>query len=189
MQMEAVMKRACVILAEGFEEVEAITPIDYLRRAGIEVVVAAVSTPKVVGGHGITVEADQSLADLSGAFDAVIVPGGAKGAANIAASAAAVDLIRRQFSAGSLVAAICAAPAVVLHGACGILEGRRFTGYPGSESSVSGANFLAEAVVIDGNLITSRAAGTAGLFAKAIVATLLGRHAAQELSEKVLLDL
>jgi protein deglycase len=181
------MKRACVILAEGFEEVEAITPIDYLRRAGIEVVVAALVGRRVVGGHGIAVEADLSLEEVKGDFDVLILPGGGKGAANLAASPEAVAFIRRQFHAGRLVAAICASPAIVLHGACGILAGHRFTGYPGTEAGVQGAGFLESPVVVDGNLITSRAAGTAGDFARAIVHHLLGEAAARELADKVLL--
>jgi 4-methyl-5(b-hydroxyethyl)-thiazole monophosphate biosynthesis len=181
------MKRACVILAEGFEEVEAITPVDYLRRAGVEVTVAGLGARRVMGGHGITVEADLSLSEAAGDFDAVIVPGGAKGAANLAASPEAASFIKRHFSAGRLVAAICAAPAVVLHGACGILAGRRFTGYPGTESQVSGAFFVPDAVVLDGNLLTSRAAGTAGRFARALVSLLLGEEAASEVAAKVLL--
>jgi 4-methyl-5(b-hydroxyethyl)-thiazole monophosphate biosynthesis len=181
------MKTACVLLADGFEEVEALTPIDYLRRAGIEVRVVGVTGREVAGSHDIRVTAEVRLSDITGDFDAVVVPGGARGAANLAASAGAVALIKRQFAAGRLVAAICAAPAVVLHGACGILGGRRFTGYPGTEADVTGAVFVAERVVQDGNLITSRAAGCAGEFSRAIVARLVGEEKAAELVEKVLL--
>jgi 4-methyl-5(b-hydroxyethyl)-thiazole monophosphate biosynthesis len=181
------MKTACVLLADGFEEVEAITPIDYLRRAGIDVKILGVTGKTISGSHGIKVEADLGSEGFSKDYDCVVVPGGGRGADNIAASPAAVYLIKRHFATGKLVAAICAAPAVVLHGACGILQGKNFTCFPGMEAKVSGASFSEERVVLDGNLITSRAAGTAGEFSEAIVRELLGEKAAEDLAEKVLL--
>ncbi|HTX73652.1 MAG TPA: DJ-1 family glyoxalase III [Rectinemataceae bacterium] len=181
------MKKAVVLLAEGFEEVEALTPVDYLRRAGVEVKTIGVTGELVRGGHGITVAPDAGLSELAGEFDCVVVPGGGRGADELAASTAATAFIKRQFTAGKLVAAICAAPAVVLHEACGILKGRRFTGFPGTESRVTGAHFSAERVVVDGNLITSRSAGCAGEFSRAIVEALVGADAARELAERVLL--
>ena len=182
------MKTACVLLADGFEEVEAVTPIDYLRRAGIEVHILGVTGKTVSGSHGIKIEASVGASGFNGDYDCIVVPGGARGAANIAASPAAVYLIKRHFGAGKLVAAICAAPAVVLHSACGILKGRRFTAYPGTESKVEGAVFSEDRVVADGNLITSRAAGSAGEFAYAIVSALEGEGAAAELAKKILLQ-
>ncbi|MDA8425286.1 MAG: DJ-1/PfpI family protein [Treponema sp.] len=181
------MKKALVLLAEGFEEVEALTPVDYLRRAGVEVKTAGLAGSIVEGGHGILVRADMELSEFSEAVDCLIVPGGGKGADNLAASPAVVELVRRHFAAGGLVAAICAAPAVVLHEACGILAGRRFTGFPGTETRVSGAEFRKDRVVVDGNLITSRAAGCSGEFAYAIVEALVGKAAAEELADRVLL--
>ena len=182
------MKKAVVLLAEGFEEVEAITPIDYLRRAGIEVTIVGVGGTAIQGGHGIVVRSDIELSKLKGEADCVVVPGGGKGAANLAASPEAVALIKERFASGALVAAICAAPAVVLHSACGILKGRRFTGFPGTEKDVTGANFSEDRVVVDGNLITSRSAGCAGEFARAIVRSLLNESDAWELGERVLLQ-
>ena len=183
------MKKACVILAEGFEEVEAITPIDYLRRAGVEVTVLGVGGTSIRGSHDIRVEAEAALDEGSAAkaWDCVVVPGGGVGARNIAASREAVALIRAQAAAGGLVAAICAAPAVVLHGGCNLLQGRRFTGYPGTEAQVTGATFVPDRVVIDGNLVTARGAGCAGEFARSIVAILVGKEAAADLASKVLL--
>jgi protein deglycase len=181
------MKTACVLLADGFEEVEAVTPVDYLRRAGVEVKILGVTGKSIAGSHGIKIEADLGSEGFSKDFDCVVVPGGSRGAANIAASPQAVYLIKRHFDAGKLVAAVCAAPAVVLHEACGILAGRRFTCYPGLEAKVTGASFSEDRVVVDGNLVTSRAAGTSGEFARAVVAELVGKDAAEELAEKVLL--
>jgi len=181
------MKTACVLLADGCEEVEAATPIDYLRRAGIEVTAAGIAGKAVVGARGIGLEADLGPEALARDYDCVVVPGGGKGSANLAASPAVAAFIKRHFAAGKTVAAICAAPAVVLHGACGVLAGRRFTCYPGLESTVRGAEFVAERVVVDGNLVTARAAGCAGEFALAVAALLAGEDAARELAAKVLL--
>ena len=181
------MKTACVLLADGFEEVEAITPIDYLRRAGVEVHIVGVTGKTVTGSHGIRVEAGLGSEGFNRDYDCIVVPGGGRGADNIAASPAAVYLIKRHFAAGALIAAICAAPAVVLHSACGILQGKRFTGFPGTESKVQGATFSEDRVVVDGKLITSRAAGSAGEFSRAVVAALVGEAKAEDFSAKVLL--
>jgi len=181
------MKTACVLLADGFEEVEALTPIDYLRRSGVEVTAIGVTGPSPRGGHGVEVRADRGPEALAADYDCVVVPGGGKGAENLAASAAVSSCVKRHFAAGKLVAAICAAPAIVLHGSCGILAGKRFTCFPGLESKVSGAIFVEDRVVADGALITARAAGCAGEFAYAIVNALVGEEAADLLAEKVLL--
>ncbi|HWR12921.1 MAG TPA: DJ-1 family glyoxalase III [Rectinemataceae bacterium] len=183
------MKKACVLIAEGFEEVEALTPVDYLRRAGVEVTLFGLGGRSVRGARGITVVADAVLEDASVdvGFDAVVVPGGMPGAKNLAESRAAREFIVRHFEGGKLVAAICAAPAVVLHEGCGILKGRRFTGYPGTERQVTGAVFTSGRVVVDGNLITSRGAGTAGEFAIAIIEALMGENAARTVADCVLL--
>lgn len=182
------MKRACVLLADGFEEIEALTPVDYLRRAGVDVTILGVGKKIVKGSRGVSVETDRDFEDVAGdAFDAVIVPGGMPGAKNLAENQGVVDFIHRHFAQRRLVAAICAAPAVVLHGACGILADKRFTGYPGTETQVTGAHFSPGRVVIDGNLITSRGPGTAGEFAIAIAASLAGETAANAVAEGVLL--
>ena len=190
-------KKVLVLLAEGFEEVEAITPIDYLRRAGVEVTVAAVNKdPTVKGSHGIQVVPDASLDDLAGAgkldpssWDAVVVPGGLPGADNLAASKPAGVFLKGMAKAGKLVAAICASPARVLS-PLGILAGKKFTCYPGEEKNASpssGAEWKEDRVVIDGNLVTSRGAGTAGEFAAAIIGELIGAEEAKKLADKVLL--
>lgn len=182
------MKKTCVILADGFEEVEAVTPIDYLRRAGIKVVVAGLGGREIVGGHGMEFTADAVLDDIdSEDFDCVLVPGGGGGSKAIAADQTAVKFIKRQAGKGRLVAAICAAPALVLGQACGMLGGRRFTCYPGMENLVPGGRFEASRVVDDGNIITARAAGCAGEFAVAIIRALAGGAKADEVSASVLL--
>ncbi|MDR3277115.1 MAG: DJ-1/PfpI family protein [Treponema sp.] len=188
-------KKALVLLADGFEEVEAVTPIDYLRRAGVAVTVATVAGSLAVrGSHGITVTADALLSGLgSGGWDAVVLPGGMPGASNLAASAPAGQILRDTAAAGKLVAAICASPAVAL-APWGLLDGRRWTCYPGMEDRAFAAAPALKAgwtdirVVTDGNIITSRGAGTAGLFATAIIARLVDEEAARKISASVLME-
>jgi protein deglycase len=185
-------KNAIVLLAEGFEEVEAVTPIDYLRRAGITVTLAAIGESlSVKGARGITVNADVTLKNLlqqqkAVSFDAVVIPGGMPGATNIAASKEAAAIITEMASAGKLVCAICAAPAVVL-APQGLLSGKKFTCYPGMEEKVQGSKWTDNSVVIDGTTITSRSAGTAGVFAVTIIAQLLGQAAGDKIAQAVLL--
>ncbi len=184
------MPRVVVFLAEGFEEVEAVTPVDYLRRAGAEVVTAGVGTRTPRGARGMVVQADSRVEDLSGSFDAAVLPGGMPGSRNLAESGEVEELCRRLWKEGALIAAICAAPAVAL-GRFGLLSGRRFTCYPGCESDVgagAGAGFLEERVVQDGNLITSRGAGTAGEFALRIIAWLFDENTARKVGASVLLS-
>ncbi|MFP4376438.1 MAG: DJ-1 family glyoxalase III [Spirochaetales bacterium] len=179
------MKRAIVLLADGFEEVEAITQIDFLRRAGIETVVAGVTGRDVIGGHDIRVNTDITLDEVMDDFDAIVIPGGATGAENIAADDSTVTMIKNALEAGTLVAAICASPGVVL-GANGLLGDRRFTCYPGFEKHATTGHFSEDRVVVDGNLITSRGPGTAAEFAEAVVSYLVDDAAARDLHEKTL---
>jgi len=181
------MKTVCVLLADGFEEVEAVTPIDYLRRAGAEVSVLGIARTHVVGARGIKVEADIGPEGLKRNFDCIVAPGGGKGSANLAADKTVAEFIQRHFAAGRIVAAICAAPVVVL-GPLGILKGRRFTCFPGLENDVKDAGFCADRVVVDGNLITSRAAGTAGEFALALISALFDSAKAREIARAVVLE-
>jgi 4-methyl-5(b-hydroxyethyl)-thiazole monophosphate biosynthesis len=181
-------KKALVFLADGFEEVEAVTPIDYLRRAGIEVTTVSISGSRTVkGSHGIPVTADALLTELPAtSWDALVLPGGLPGASNLAASEETGTLLKAQAEAGRLVAAICASPAVVL-APLGLLKGRRFTCYPGMEAQVSGAQWSEDKVVTDGNILTSRGAGTAGLFAAAVIGKLLCQADADKVAGSVLL--
>lgn len=183
-------KKALVLLAEGFEEVEAVTPADYLRRAGISVTVAAVGGATAVrGARGVTLIADAALGDLAGSedsWDAVVIPGGLPGAANVAACERANALVLSMAASGRLVCAICAAPAVVL-GPLGVLSGRRFVCYPGMEGGVADGVAVAAPVVSDGNFVTGRSAASAGLFSLEIVERLLGADAARGVADAVLL--
>ena len=181
------MKRAVVFLANGSEEVETVTPVDYLRRAGIDVTVAGIGERDLIGSRGIRMTADLAVDDIEGEFDCVVIPGGGAGSKAIAGDVHAEKLITSHFAAGKLTAAICAAPAVVLGRAYGLLSGRNFTCYPGLEKEDYGGKFQDSRVVVDGNLITARAAGCAGEFAYAIIKALLGRDAADRVAAQVLL--
>ena len=180
------MKTAVIVLADGFEEVEAVTPIDLLRRAGVQVTVAALVGTQARGRSGISVVCDLSLDQVPAGWDALILPGGMPGAKNLAASRLVKSLLEKAFGENRWVGAICAAPAVVL-GSQGFLSGRTFTGYPGTETSVSGARFTVEPVVVDGNLVTSRGVGTAGAFGLKLVEVLAGTEAATRVAAEVLL--
>jgi len=182
-------KKALVLLAEGFEEVETVTPITYLRRAGVEVTTAAIGESLTVkGARGIQVLADTTLEKASGAdvWDAVIVPGGMSGAANLAACERTGALLKEMAAAGKLVCAICASPAVVL-APLGLLAGKKFTCYPDMEEKVTEGKWSPDRVVTDGSIITSRAAGTTGEFAAAIIGQLLGEDARKKVADSVLL--
>jgi len=180
-------KTAIVLLAEGFEEVEAVTPIDYLRRAGIGVTVAAVGEGlAVMGARGVLITADAELKSLSGPWDAVVVPGGMPGAPNIAASKEACALIAQMAAAGKLVCAICASPAIAL-APLGLLAGRKFACYPGMEERVPEGKWVDAPVAVDGNIVTSQGAGTSALFSLEIIAQLLGKAEADKVAKAALL--
>ena len=179
---------AVVLIADGTEELEAIAAADALCRCGVGVVVASIGSAMPIGRNGLPLRADMTLEALTQAgrsFDAVVVPGGLKGAEMIAADQAARALILSHAERGAVIAAICAAPAVVL-APLGLLEGKRATCYPGMESGLSGATHAEGDVVRDGALITSRGPGTAVAFGLAIGTVLAGEDAAREAASGML---
>ncbi|MDR2542803.1 MAG: DJ-1/PfpI family protein [Treponema sp.] len=190
--MEKQAKKAIVLLADGFEDVEAVTPIDYLKRAGIEVTSASISGNLTVTSRWgvIKLITDTTLMDVqkSGieSWDAVILPGGIPGATNLAASEETNRFIKEMAAAGKLVCAICASPVVIL-APLGLLDGKKFTCYPGMEDKIPQGKWQDTDVVVDGNILTSRAAGTSGQFAVAIIEKLLDEAAAKKIAEAVLL--
>jgi 4-methyl-5(b-hydroxyethyl)-thiazole monophosphate biosynthesis len=174
------MKRVLVPLAEGFEELEAVTIVDILRRAGIEVVVASLAGSPVTGSHGLRISADTPLGALAEQdFDMVALPGGMPGAEHLQKDARVAELLRRQRARGKPVAAICAAPMVLA--AAGILDGRRATSYPGFLKDARNTTVVGDAVVADDGVITSRGPGTALDFALALVTELAGPAARRTL--------
>jgi len=174
-----------LLLAEGFEEIEAVTPLDMLRRAGIEVLTIGIGSGKITGAHGISLEADMTIDEYNSVPENVIIPGGMPGASNISSNEKACELIKTVNKNKGLVAAICAAPAVVL-APLGILDGKKATCYPGYESHFNRTDFTEDRVVHDGNIITSRAAGTAAEFSLAIVEYIKGKEAADILKDRTL---
>lgn len=181
-------KRAIVFLAEGFEEMEAVICIDILRRGGIEVAVAAVGDNIIVkGSRNISVKADINLADIAALPDAIIFPGGLKGAENLAASERLKELTVTCFREGGIIAAICASSAYVL-ASFGILEGRKATCYPGAETRFGKETiYLKQDVVVDGNIVTSAGPGTAFGFALTLVTMLAGESIALDVKKKALI--
>jgi len=180
-------KKAVIVLAQGFEEIEAVTPIDILRRAGVNVVVAGLRSKSVKGAHDITINTDVVFGEIDYIPDVLVLPGGTPGAERLAASIELRNLINNMFEDGKLVAAICASPALVL-APSGILEGKKATCYPGMEENFSSSvRVSGDKVVQDGNVITSRGPATALEFSLKIVENIIGKETADLIGEKTLL--
>lgn len=175
----------CILLGEGFEEVEALVPADLLRRAGLTVCLAGLSGREVTGSHGITVRADAALEDVdAGEIELLFLPGGMGGVASIRNCPAALDLIRETHARGAFLAAICAAPTIL--GEMGLLKGRRAVCYPGMESALTGAEVCCgQGVVVDGRLVTGEAAGSALPFALTLASLLRSPACAREVAEAI----
>ncbi len=176
----------CVLLADGFEEIEAVTIIDVLRRAELDVTTVGVSAREVRGAHGIAIVADALLEEVDETADwsAVILPGGIPGATNLRDDVRVQALVKRQDAATKPVAAICAAP-IALEQA-GILAGRAVTSYPAFADQLTSANYSEDAVVTDGHITTSRGVGTALAFAHRLVTELKDRTTADRLADAML---
>lgn len=166
-------RRAVIVLADGFEEIEAIVPADVLKRLGCQVVLAGLNANAVAGAHGFRFSADVLLKDADAAdADVLILPGGMPGAVHLRDDSALAEILRARNAAGKLCAAICAAPAVLEH--AGIVNGRTVTGYPGCErlSGSAGLRFTGRTTERDGNLITGKGPGAAFRFAEEIARAL-----------------
>ena len=180
-------KTVLVPLAKGFEEIEAVTVIDVLRRAEVEVVTASLGELSVEGAHGLVVEADVRLKDCEKReFDLIVLPGGMPGASHLAASSVLEGLLRRQARAGRPLAAICAAPAVVLK-EMGLLEGKGpVASYPSFRDDLDEANRTEERLCVGRDLVTAAGPGVAMDFALALVTLLAGQQKADELAEAMI---
>ena len=178
-----------LFLADGFEEIEALTPVDLLRRAGVEVVTVGVGGKTVTGSHGITVSADvgaeEALAMLAAGTipEMIVLPGGMPGAATLDASPLVDTFIDAAEKANAYIAAICAAPMIL--GKRGLLRGRHATCFPGFEEYLEGAAYMDVHTVTDGRYITGRAMGAATEFALALIKVLKGEGAADALRAAV----
>lgn len=179
------MGKILIPLAAGFEEIEAVTNIDVLRRAGLDVMTAGLGSREIKGDHGIKIEADTEISEVSSDdLSAVVLPGGMPGAANLRDSAELLKIIKEVYEADKLCAAVCAAPMVLE--AAGILAGKNATSYPGFDKEMPSCNYREERVVIDGNIITGRGPGVAMEFAMAIVEYLLDAKERAQLEESML---
>lgn len=181
------MKKASVIvpLAPGFEEIEAITIVDVLRRAGESVAVAGLKPGPCEGAHGITVTPDCGLDEVDPAgVRMVVLPGGLPGATNLRDDPRVVRLLQTCAEKGGYTAAICAAPIALAK--AGLHRGRRVTSYPGFAKDLGGATYVEDRVVVDGKVVTSRGPGTALEFALELVKLLKDERAAKELAAAML---
>ena len=161
------MKKVAVMLADGFEEIEALTVVDIIRRANITCDMFSISGMEVKGAHDIVVKADKLISEEVKEYDVIVLPGGMPGATNLRDNEEVIDLVKWFNDNKKIVAAICAAPIVL--GKAGIIEGKKVTSYPGFEDELIKGSYLEEHVVVDGNIITSRGPATAMLFAYKIL--------------------
>lgn len=179
------MKRVLVPLAPGFEEIEAVTIIDILRRGEVHVTVAGTSLGPITGSRGVVITPDTTLDTVVDAtFDMVVLPGGGPGTEALRRDARVASIVKRQADRGDWIAAICAAPTVLAD--AGLLAGRRATSYPAYRSQLPGADYQTDRVVVDGKLITSRSPGTALEFALTLVEHLEGPEASHRIAADVL---
>lgn len=180
------MKTVYVFFADGFEEIEAFSVVDVLRRAGIQVVMVSVTPDEIVkGAHGISVLCDKNIVNCD-FYDAsmLVLPGGMPGAATLGTCEDLRRLLQQFAESDKPLAAICAAPMVL--GQFGLLQGKKVTCYPGFEQYLDGADYTAALVEKDGNIITGKGPGAAMSFAFALVEHLLGETKVEELKEAMI---
>lgn len=178
------MAKVYVFMADGFEDVEALIPVDVLRRGGVEVVtVSTTEFPSVESAHGVSIETDLLFeqCDFSDA-DLLMLPGGMPGASNLFAHEGVCNAVKAQAAAGKKVSAICAAPAVVL-APLGILDGKRATCYPGFESALEKATYTGDLVTVDGNVTTAEGPAAAFPYAYELLAQLVDKQTADQVAE------
>lgn len=182
------MKTSFLFLADGFEEVEALTPVDILRRGGIKLeTVSVMENREVTGAHGVTVVADHLLKQVADReVDFLIFPGGMPGALNLSESKPLMDWLLAHFKRGGNIAAICAAPALVL-GKLPLAPGVKLTCYPGFEEYLKGVQVVTDGVVKDGQFITGKGPAWAASFGLAVLEKMTDARKAKEVAEGMLL--
>ena len=179
------MSKVCVFFAEGYEEIEALTVVDILRRGNIDVDMVSVTGAKsVTGSHNITVEMDKLFEEVDfDKTDMIVPPDGGPGTKGLEATEALMKQVDAFYEKGKYIAAICAAPSIFGHR--GILNGRKACSYPTFESHLEGADVSREPVTVSDNVITSRGMGTALPFALKLLALFAGEEAAQQMKETI----
>ncbi|WP_028950834.1 DJ-1 family glyoxalase III [Sulfurihydrogenibium subterraneum] len=179
------MAKVLVPLADGFEEIEAISIVDILRRAGIEVVITGLHDGYIESARGVKVIPDTTIDKVSAdEFDMIVLPGGQPGTDNLNKDERVKKLIQDFYNKGKLTGAICAAPYVLA--SAGILHGKKATSYPTYKDKLGDVNYLEESVVEDSNVLTSRGPGTAACFALKIVEKLAGKEKADQIQQATL---
>lgn len=178
------MSHVITILADGFEEIEAVSFIDLLRRADIKVSILGLESLEIRGSHGITIAAEEIVRADTEIHDGIILPGGLPGSTNLSNSDKVLSLVRKAYSRKLLCAAICAAPQVFSK--AGIIKGVKVSCYPGVESKLSGAEISDLSVSVWENIITSRGVGTAIEFSLALIRYLVGEEAARKVGKSIL---
>ena len=175
-----------MFLGTGFEETEAIAPLDLLRRAGLSVQTVGLNGKVIYGSHGIGVEADITIDQLDVSdLEMVILPGGLGGVASIKACEKALDAVRFAYETGKYTAAICAGPTILAQ--LGITDRKKATCYPGCESQMGSAVMVEAAAVTDGKVITGTSAGCAVPFGLALIASLKGQDAADAIAKQIVI--
>ena len=181
-------KKALLILALGFEEIEAIACIDILRRADLQVTLAGLNGTRVESSRGVTITSDKRLNEVNDDFDACILPGGMPGAKNLSESQKVTSILNKMNQEKKLIAAICASPAIIL-APLGIIDNKTATCYPGMQNNFnSSTTYKKDKVVIDENIITSRGPGTALDFALKIVEYLEGKAISEKVKKDIIYD-
>lgn len=179
------MKKILIPLADGFEEIEAVTIIDVLRRAGLEVIVAGLKAGELVGARHVRLVPDTVLDKVKDQdFDVLVLPGGQPGVDNLRKNPRVLEILKTMNEKKKLIGAICAAPLALRD--AGLIAGKAITSYPGIEQELSGSRYVQTRVVVDGNVVTSRGPGTAMEFSLKLVEIILGKNKAEELSETLL---
>ncbi len=182
------MKKVIVFFAEGFEEIEALTVVDVLRRAEVECDMCSLKDEFVEGAHGIVIKTDKNIQDIEiNSYDAVILPGGMPGANNLKENLRVIEIVKEFFANGKLVAAICAAPIVFEE--AGITSGRSITSYPSFKDMLGNCIYKEDEVVSDMNILTSRGPATALKFAYEILKKLGLENQSEELKDSMLYSL
>lgn len=178
------MAHVITVLAEGFEEVEAVTPVDLLRRARIQVSVLGLNSLAIRGAHGLILSADSLFETFVESADGIILPGGQPGTTNLANSPIVIEKVKDLFSRGKMCAAICAAPSVFAK--AGILKGLKATCYPSARENITESFYIEQSVVCDKNVITSRGAGTAIDFSLEIIKYLTDSKTSEEIKKAII---
>ncbi|MHB1485929.1 MAG: DJ-1 family glyoxalase III [Saccharofermentanales bacterium] len=182
------MKNTFIILAEGFEEIEAVTVIDILRRLKIRCDICGLNSINVKGAHGVVMTADYVFSQMNfDDYDVIILPGGMPGADNLKSDKRLIDLLVKYNDEGKLIAAICAAPIVLKE--AGLTEGRKITSFPSCKPEFTGSEYSTEPVIQDANMITGRGPGTAAEFAFRIADNITAKDAVIALEKTMLYDI